>query len=481
MRGAAFFSLLRGFALLGAMIGTGTVAYMALAQDQRGVIEKTTPSDRTELQYSYSRIVKRAAPAVVNVYVQSETQQPRSPFADDPFFRRFFGDGDAEPRQQNSLGSGVIVSPDGIVVTNNHVVRSEGRPEIKIALSDNREFPAKIIVNDERTDLAVLRIESGDKDFPYLAFADSDALEVGDIVLAIGNPFGVGQTVTSGIVSALARTRVGISDYQFFIQTDAAINPGNSGGALVDMQGRLVGINTAIFSRSGGSLGIGFSIPSNMVRVVVNSALRGGKIERPWLGAELQGVTSEIAKAVGLDRAVGAIVVGVIKGSPADKAGLHEGDLILAVDGQEAQDHQAVLYRLATKGVGSRSELTVLQKGKQRKIALDLIAAPETTPRDATEMTGVNPFAGATVANLSPALADELSMDEVSGVVVIETKANSTARRVGLRPGDIIARVNAQEIRSVKQLRQMLQAGRQRGWELTVRRGGEELQTYLRG
>jgi Do/DeqQ family serine protease len=451
----------------------------SMAQDRRTALEKTVPLDRSDLTYSYSKVVKRAAPAVVNVYVQSQTQRPTSPFLDDPFFRRFFGEG-LRPRQQSSLGSGVIVSPDGIVVTNNHVVRGEGRTDIKIALADNREFSAKVIVADERTDLAILRIDTDERDFPYLSFADSDALEVGDIVLAIGNPFGVGQTVTSGIVSALARTRLGISDYQFFIQTDAAINPGNSGGALVDMHGKLVGINTAIYSRSGGSMGIGFSIPSNMARVVVNSALRGGKVERPWLGAELQGVTSDIARSLGLDRPIGAMVVGISKGSPADKAGLAESDVILSVDGQPALDAQAVLYRITTKGVGERAELTVLRNRTERKLTLDLVAAPETVPRETTELSGSNPFAGATVANLSPAVAEELSMDEMSGVVVIETEASSMARRVGLRPGDIIVRINDQDIQSVKQLKQLLQT-RQRAWELTIRRGGEELQTYLRG
>ncbi len=287
-------------ALIGLAAAVFLTASPVLAQDNQTTLERTVPRSHSDLIFSYSEVVKKAAPAVVNVYVQSRSRRPRSPFFEDPFFRRFFGDnlGDGS-RVQNSLGSGVIVSPDGIVVTNNHVVQSEGETNIKVALADNREFEAKIILRDERTDLAILRIGGGEKDFPYLTFADSDALEVGDIVLAIGNPFGVGQTVTNGIISALARTRVGISDYQFFIQTDAAINPGNSGGALVDLRGRVAGINTAIFSRSGGSQGIGFSIPSNMVRVVVNSALRGGKVERPWLGAELQAVTSEIARRAG--------------------------------------------------------------------------------------------------------------------------------------------------------------------------------------
>ncbi|MFN5721444.1 MAG: trypsin-like peptidase domain-containing protein, partial [Bradyrhizobium sp.] len=258
------------------------------AQDRR------VPSSQAELQLSYAPIVQRVQPAVVNVYA-AKTVQNRNPFLDDPIFRRFFGVPGQQPEQmQRSLGSGVMVDGSGLVVTNNHVI--EGADQVKVSLSDKREFEAEIVLKDSRTDLAVLRLKGTNKEkFTTLDFANSDQLQVGDVVLAIGNPFGVGQTVTHGIISALARTQVGITDYQFFIQTDAAINPGNSGGALVDMTGRLAGINTAIFSRSGGSQGIGFAIPANMVRVVVASAKSGGKaVKRPWLGARLQAVTPEI-------------------------------------------------------------------------------------------------------------------------------------------------------------------------------------------
>ena len=462
-------------------VGLLAAASVVVAQQTTLAPEKTVPRNRGDLTVSYAKVVKLAAPAVVNVYVVQQAQRRRSPFSDDPFFRRFFGEdsGNQGGRPQGSLGSGVIVSPDGLVVTNNHVVQSEGEAAIKVALSDGREFQAKIILRDERTDLAILRIEQGDKDFPYLPFADSDALEVGDIVLAIGNPFGVGQTVTSGIVSALARTRVGISDYQFFIQTDAAINPGNSGGPLVDMNGRIAGINTAIYSRSGGSLGIGFSIPSNMVRVVVNSALRGGKVERPWLGAELQDMTPDIARAMGLDRPIGALVESVTDGGPAAKAGLKSGDIITAVDGRDASDPQAVLYRFATKGVGGNAELAVTTDGRSRTVQIALLAAPETVPRELKEITGANPFSGATVANLSPAVADELSIEETSGVVVVETSASSTARRVGFRPGDVIVSVNGKAVQGVRDLAELLKR-QVRGWDVRIRRGGEDLRTFLR-
>ena len=260
------------------------------------------PESREAIKLSFAPIVKRVAPAVVNVYATSRVQV-QSPFAGDPFFERFFGGGGLfgapQERQRSSLGSGVIVDPSGVIVTNNHVVGDA--TDIKVALSDGRELPAKILLKDERTDLAILKIDNGGKEFPVLDIGNSDALEVGDLVLAVGDPFGVGQTVTSGIVSAVARTNLGINDFGFFIQTDAAINPGNSGGALVDMDGKLVGINTAIFSRSGGSIGIGFAIPSDMVRTVVAQAVAGSKsVARPWIGVACQDLTPTLPPRSGL-------------------------------------------------------------------------------------------------------------------------------------------------------------------------------------
>ena len=285
--------------------------------------------------------------------------RPRTSLMDDPVFREFFGGGGQQERVQQSVGSGVIVSPEGIVVTNQHVI--EGMTEVKVALADKREFEADIILRDPRTDLAVLKIKSPEK-LPSIEIGDSDGLEVGDIVLAIGNPFGVGQTVTQGIVSALARTQVGISDYQFFIQTDAAINPGNSGGALVDMQGRLVGINTAIFSRSGGNQGIGFAIPANMLKLVVQSARSGGNtVQRPWFGARLQGVTTDMAEGLGLARPAGALVVSTVENGPAAEAGVKRGDVITAVDGIEIDDPEGFGYRYATKGITGKTTLSLVR------------------------------------------------------------------------------------------------------------------------
>ena len=379
------------------------VLHPALAQDRR------VPASPAEVMLSYAPIVQRVQPAVVNVYA-AKVVRDHNPLLDDPIFRRFFGVPGQQPEQmQRSLGSGVMVDPSGLVVTNVHVI--EGADEVKVSLADKREFEAEIVLKDPRSDLAVLRLKGVHESFPTLDFANSDGLQVGDVVLAIGNPFGVGQTVTHGIISALARTQVGITDYQFFIQTDAAINPGNSGGALVDMTGKLAGINTAIFSRSGGSQGIGFAIPANMVRVVVASAKSGGKaVKRPWLGAKLQAVTPEIAESLGLRLPTGALVANVVSGSPAARAGLKPSDLIVAVDGQAVEDPNAFDYRFATRPLGGSAQVDVLRAGKTVKLTVPLQTAPD-TGRDEIVLAGRSPLQGAKVANISPAVADELHLD----------------------------------------------------------------------
>ena len=314
-------------------------------------VQKAAPQSPAQVRLSFAPVVKKVAPAVVNVYASRVEAMPRNPLFDDPIFRRFFGSGGSEDqRVQKALGSGVLIDPSGLVVTNYHVI--ENMTDVRVALADKREFDAEIALRDPRTDLAVLRIKGGDN-FPVLEMGDSDALEVGDFVIAIGDPFGVGQTVTQGIVSALSRTQIGSSDYGFFIQTDAAINPGNSGGALVDLDGRLVGINSMIYSRSGGSMGLGFAIPVNMVKGVVAAALHGGKtVKRPWLGATLQNVSKDIAENLGLERPTGALVVDVVEPGPAAAAGLKRGDVIAAIDSQAVDDAESVGFRLGVKPLG---------------------------------------------------------------------------------------------------------------------------------
>ena len=331
-------------------------------------------------------------------------------------------------------------------MTNNHVI--DGADQVKISLADKREFAVDVVLKDPRADLAVLRVKDDSKErFPVIDFGNSDDLQVGDVVLAVGNPFGVGQTVTHGIVSAVARTQVGISDYQFFIQTDAAINPGNSGGALVDMAGRLVGINTAIFSRSGGSQGVGFAIPATMVRLVVSSARSGGSaVKRPWLGAKLQALTPELSQAFNLQRPSGVVITSVTEKGPAARAGLKPGDVIVSVGGQSVDDPNAFDYRFTTHELGGKVDLGVVRGGKESKIAVALETAPE-SPRDEIVIEARSPFTGAKVANLSPALADELRLDSsTEGVVVVEVADGTLAQQFGFQRGDVLLGVNGAKI-----------------------------------
>ena len=465
---------------MAAVLAAVTVlAFGAPAQAQRAV-----PESAVAVKQSFAPVVKRAAPAVVNVYVRHRVEQMVSPFFDDPFFGRMFGERFGIPREriENSLGSGVLVGTGGVVVTNNHVIQGSGEAEITVALSDGREFPAKVILKDEQSDLAVLRLDAEGVQFASIEFSDSDSLEVGDIVLAIGDPFGVGQTVTSGIVSALARTQVGISDYQFFIQTDAAINPGNSGGALVDMDGRLVGINTAIFSKSGGSHGIGFAIPSNMVRLVVQSALKGVKVQRPWLGASLQTITPDLADSLGLAAPSGALVAKVHAKGPAAKAGLRAGDVVVSVDDKPVQDPQGFQYRFVTKGIGGVAELGVLRKGQSLKTSITLVAPIEDPPRDARDLQGRHPLTGCKVANLSPAVALEVGLDDDTreGVIVLDVADKTPAARLGVKRGDIVVAVNNEQVKSVAQLASILEAA-DGGWRLSVERGGKVFNLAIQG
>ncbi len=471
--------------LLAAIIAVVFPSFMGAALAQPGPSAgqvRSVPESRQQVTLSFAPVVQRTSPAVVNVYGTRVEKRVQNPFMNDPFFRRFFGDGGfgvPRDRVQQSLGSGVVLDAGGLVVTNYHVI--EGMNEVKVALADKREFEAEIILRDPRTDLAVLRLKNA-SNLLALDIGDSDALQVGDLTLAIGNPFGVGQTVTQGIISGLARTQVGISDFQSFVQTDAAINPGNSGGALVDMAGRLVGINTAIFSRSGGSHGIGFAIPAAMVRVVLESARMGSSsVRRPWFGARLQVLTGDVAEGLGLDRPAGALVASVVDNGPAAEAGLRRSDVILALDGVQVDDPEAFGYRFATRPIGGNSNLTVLRAGKRLTLPVRLVMAPELRPRETITLKGRSPLMGLTVMNLSPAVAEELAVDAVnSGVVVADIEENSTASQLGFRKGDLIVAINGKNVATTKEL-DAVTSQRQRLWEVTISREGRVVTTAFGG
>jgi len=314
----------------------------------------------------YADAAGRALPSVVHIFTRKEVRAQRNPLLDDPIFRHFFGDRLGQPQQQASgLGSGVIASQDGYILTNNHVI--EGADEIEVALNDGQKFPARLVGRDPETDLAVLRIDM-DGPLPAITFAKHDTLRVGDVVLAIGNPFGVGQTVTMGIVSALQRNHLGISTFENFIQTDAAINPGNSGGALINSQGALVGINSAIYSRSGGSLGIGFAIPVAFARDVMEQIIQTGSVTRGWIGVEIQDLTPELATSFGLKDTHGALIAGVMRGGPADQGGIRPGDVLTAIDGQRIEDPQRMLELVAARPPGNSARFTVERGGKSYRV-----------------------------------------------------------------------------------------------------------------
>jgi serine protease Do len=452
-------------------------AAMSLASSAQA---QPVPQSMAQVQLSFAPVVKRVAPAVVNVYARSIVRQQVNPIFSDPLFQQFFGvSPEFRQRVQQSLGSGVIVRADGLILTNNHVV--EGGQDIVVALADKREFKARVLLADSKTDLAVLKIDTKGEKLPTIDFADSDRVQIGDLVLAIGDPFGVGQTVTMGIVSALARTQVSASDYQFFIQTDAAINPGNSGGALVTMDGKLAGINTAIFSRTGQYAGIGFAIPANLARRVVDGAASGGGVKLAWVGADGQPVTADIARALGLARPEGVLLKGVYPGGPVANAGLKTGDAILSVDGTEVDDMQGLNYRIATHKPGDIVKLHVASGGQQRDVAVTLVLPPENPPRQLAAIGGHNPLTGAKIENLSPAVATDFSLAlTAKGVVVVEVSDGSIAAGQGFQPGDIVRSVNGTAIGSVGQLQGAL-AGAGGHWDMVIDRGGQSMRLSVSG
>ncbi len=438
---------------------------------------RMVPTSMPQVQLTFAPIVKRIAPAVVNVYARSIVQAPANPFFANPLFAQLFGNPQLRQRVQQSLGSGVIVRADGVILTNNHVV--QGAADIVVALADKREFKAKVLLADPRTDLAVLKIDAKGEQFATVPFADSDQVQIGDLVLAVGDPFGVGQTVTMGIVSALARTQVSASDYQFFIQTDAAINPGNSGGALVTTDGKLAGINTSILSGSGGSIGIGFAIPANLARRVLEGALGGG-VKLAWIGADGQQVTADIAGSLGIAVPNGVLLRSVYPGGPAAKAGLHTGDVIFSVDGQPVNDMQSLNYRIATHKAGDVVKLHVHLGKQAADVAMTLALPPENPPRDLRLVGGRNPLTGAKVENLSPAVATELQLPLLARGVVIASVAEGTpSAGYGFQPGDVVRGVNGVAVNGVGDLLNALNGAN--AWGMVIERGGQRLTLSVQG
>ncbi|GMG83849.1 Do family serine endopeptidase [Paralimibaculum aggregatum] len=439
------------------------------------------PESRGQIQLSFAPVVRKAAPAVVNIYARKVVAGRRSPFGNDPFLREFFGDVFRDMpgarRIENSLGSGVILDPAGIVVSNHHVVA--GADEITVVLADKREFEGRVIFADEQSDLAVVQLK-GAHDLPALDIRDSDTLEVGDLVLAIGNPFGVGQTVTSGIVSGLARSGAGrrLRD-GYYIQTDAAINPGNSGGALVDMDGRLIGVNTAILSRSGGSNGIGFAVPANLVARVVEAARTGeAELERPWLGIDGAAVTGDLAEALGLEEARGVVIEALHPASRLAAAGLEPGDVLTGLGGQKVDSMSELNFRAATLGTGRGAEVSYLRDGEPRRASVRLVAAPEIPPREET-LIRRGALRGLELVSVNPAVIQEAGLPVTTrGVLVV--RARDVSRRVGLRGGDVILSADGQEVRKVGELLDAFRSARTR-IVLEILRNGRRGQLVIGG
>jgi len=427
---------------------------------------RVVPADAMTMKASFAPVVRAAAPAVVNISARSMQRV-------DPFFQMFSGM--PSQRMAESAGSGVIVRSNGIVVTNNHVI--EGAQQIRVVLNDRREFPAKVLLADPRSDIAVLQLEGVTEALPILAIDDREQLQVGDLVLAIGNPFGVGQTVTNGIISALNRTETGISDSGSFIQTDAAINPGNSGGPLVDMDGDVIGINTVIFSRSGSSAGVGFAVPASMVKRVVDSAVGGAtSVSRLWLGLKGDSVTADMARSLGMSRPHGLIVSELYPDSPASRAGVQDGDIITAVDGQEINDQGGLNFRVGLKKANDPVALTILRDGQPRTVN----ARVQTLPGNAADNQDVvverGPLAGLRVVILNPALADKLGGDAwARGALVTGIARGSNVTRYSFQPGDLVRQVGGRTVNSASDL------NRANGpVEVTIQRRGQSITGTVR-
>jgi serine protease Do len=437
------------------------------------------PTDRVSLAAGFAPVVKRALPAVVNVSSSKvvKTADDMSPFSSDPFFRRFFGDqfGARIPKEQreHSLGSGVVISQDGYILTNNHVV--EGATDVKVTFGDKREFVAKIVGRDPKTDVAVLKVDA--THLPMLALGDSSRMQPGDIVLAIGNPFGLNQTVTMGIVSATGRGGLGIEDYEDFIQTDAAINPGNSGGALIDAQGNLIGINTAILSGGGGgNQGVGFAIPVNLARQVTDQILKNGRVVRGYLGVLIQPVTPAIQKAFGLKDTNGALIGDVTPNSPASRAGLAKGDVIESLDAQPVASSQGMRNEIAMMKPGSAVKLGIVRDGRAMEVPVTLGELPNKQEAEGEPGSSQNALQGVSVDELTTAVLRDLGLPPgTRGVVITDVSPSSPASDAGLRRGDVIQQVNRKPVASVSDFRRLLRESGSKTVLLLVNRGGQTM------
>lgn len=431
-------------------------------------------AEAQELQPSQKNWVQAAAekalPSVVNIASTKKVKVNPFPFSNDPFFRDFFGGGAPRERVQRALGSGVIVSENGYIVTNNHVVG--GADEVEVLTSDGRSFPAKIIGTDPQSDVAVVKIEA--KGLPAIKTADSSKLHIGDFVLAVGNPFGLQQTVTHGIISALGRSGLGITEYENFIQTDAPINPGNSGGALVNTKGELIGINTAILSQSGGSVGIGFAIPVNLVMGVVRSIEKTGKVVRGWMGVSAQEITPQIAKAMGLSTTRGALVVEVENGSPAQKAGIKQGDILIAINGNEVRDASSIRLFISEILPGTKVPVRMLRDGKAMTVNVTMGDLSKAQSAEEKYTVKDNKFLeGATVSNITPGMRQSLNIAEtVKGVVAVSVQENSPAASMGIRSSDVIVQINGMKIGNLSEFKQALKKMQGRKATISVYRQG---------
>lgn len=440
--------------------------------------ETRVPTSRAEIGLGFAPVVKKAAPAVVNIYARIITAGRQSPIFDDPFFRDFFrGFGAPQPRVQNSLGSGVILSDDGYVVSNYHVVGMAS--EIRVVTTDRREFTAQVVLGDEESDIAILRLDAA-RDLPFLALRDSDHVEVGELALAIGNPFGVGRTVSSGIVSGLARSGAATGNGRgYFIQTDAPINPGNSGGALIDVNGDLIGINTSILSRSGGSNGIGFAIPANLVAEFLRQARQGNSsFAQPWAGIAGQPMTADIADSLGLVLPEGVVISDLHPESPLAQAGFAVGDVVTEVDGQTVNSPAEMKFRMSVAGIGGEARMTRLRQGQRETLSVALIEAPDAPPAQETTLGERTILPGLTVARLNPAVIARLGLPlSARGVVVLDP--GPYGARAGLQPGDVLGAINGDQVDSPRDVERALsEAGRR--VQIDLQRRGQRVSLRFR-